>query len=79
LQNEKLQNIEDIFAAADLNQNGILELAEIKTLYKVLGSQHHGDVHAQQSEARKIFEEYAELHPNKKNELGMPTKGIGPK
>ena len=38
LQKEKLQNIADIFSAADLNQNGMLELAEIKTLYKVLGN-----------------------------------------
>lgn len=67
MQNEKLQNIEDIFAAADLKQNGVLELAEIKTLYKVLGSQHHGDVHAQLHDAKRLFDDYAEVYPNLKN------------
>lgn len=44
LQSEKLQNIYEIFMAADLKNNGVLELVELRTLYKLLCNQHSGDV-----------------------------------
>ena len=44
LQAEKLQNIYDIFMAADLKNNGVLEFSELKILYKLLCNQHSGDV-----------------------------------
>ena len=34
---------------------------------------------AQQHEARRLFEDYAEVHPKIKNALGLPIKGIGAK
>lgn len=33
----------------------------------------------QHNEAKRLFEEYASNHPNLKNELGLPIKGINPK
>ena len=43
LQAEKLQNIYEIFMAADMKNNGVLELSEFKTLYKLLCSHSSSD------------------------------------
>ncbi len=44
LQAEKLQNIYDIFTAADLKNNGVLEFSELRILYRLLCNQHSGDL-----------------------------------
>lgn len=67
LQAEKLQNIQDIFQAADLNNSQILGFNELKTLYKLLCNQHSGDFQMQMNEIRTLFNEYSELHINVPN------------
>jgi Ca2+-binding EF-hand superfamily protein len=44
LQAEKLQNIEDIFNAADLNHNGVLQFNEFRTIFRILGPSYGGDL-----------------------------------
>lgn len=36
LQAEKIKNIEDLFHAADLDANGVINSEEFKTLYKLI-------------------------------------------
>ena len=76
LQAEKLQNIYEIFMAADLKGNGVLELSELKTLYKLLCNQHSGDVQQQMQEIRGLFSEYAQVYGNVKGSEGVRVRGI---
>ena len=76
LQAEKLQNIYEIFMAADLANNGILTFNEVKTLYRLLCSQHSGDMHLQLQEIRSLFNEYSEFHRNPKDPKGLNIRGI---
>jgi Ca2+-binding EF-hand superfamily protein len=36
LQNEKIQNIEDLFHAADMSATGVISYDEFRTLYKLI-------------------------------------------
>ena len=77
LQAEKLQNIEDIFAAGDLSQNGIITSSELRTLYRILGNQFSGDTNLQMQEVKKLFDEYAEVHQGvPKGKETVRLKGI---
>ena len=62
--------------AADLNNNGVLEFNELKTLYKLLCNQHSGDVTSQLTEIRALFNEYSEINTNVKGTEGMKLRAI---
>ena len=77
LQAEKLQNIHEIFHASDLDGNGIITFNEFKTLYRLLCSQHSGDMNSQMAEIRSLFNEYAEYHVNPEvGKEGLKIRGI---
>lgn len=77
LQAEKLQNIYEIFMAADIDGDGVLSFNEVKTLYKLLCNQYSGDANQQLQEIRNLFGEYAEIHVNVQNIEGLKVRGIG--
>ena len=77
LQAEKLQNIYEIFMAADIDGDGVLGFNEVKTLYKLLCNQYSGDANQQLQEIRNLFSEYAEIHVNVQNIEGLKVRGIG--
>ena len=62
LQAEKLQNIEDLFHAADLSATGVISFEEFRTLYKLIGVASEETTDAQLEELKRLFDEYAELH-----------------
>ena len=62
--------------AADLNNNGVIEFNELKTLYKLLCNQYSGDMQAQLQEIRGLFNEYAEVHKNVRGSEGIRLKAI---
>ena len=76
LQAEKLQNIQEIFMAADLNHNSILEFNELKTLYKLLCNQYSGDRNQQMQEIRNIFNDYNKVFTNIRGSEGIKIRGI---
>ncbi len=54
LQNQKLENLRDIFNAADLNGNGVMDFDEIKILSSLLQSS------KTPTKLKKIFESFSE-------------------
>lgn len=63
--------------ASDLDNNSIITFNEFKTLYRLLCSQHSGDMNLQMNEIRTLFNEYAEHHRNPEaSDDGMKVRGI---
>ena len=75
LQTEKIQNIEDLFHAADLNASGIINFDEFRILYNIIVIQTEETTDIQQAELKKYFDDFAELHDD--NEEGRkPQRGL---
>lgn len=57
-----MQNIEDLFHAADLSATGVISFDEFRALYKLIVIQSEESTDEQLGELKRLFDEYAELH-----------------